>query len=123
MNPTKTLSLKEESIETSMNVKQGEVFQILIEGNPTTGYSWCVKNKEELINAKITPLNLDPINSSDDYITHPHQEGKVGVGGQFNFLFKLENNSNLPKIIFEYFRPFEPNNIADRIVVTINVEN
>ena len=63
------------------------------------------------------------MNSSEECVARPHQEGIAGVGGQFNFLFKLENNSNLPKIIFEYFRPFQPNKIADRIVVTINVEN
>jgi predicted secreted protein len=122
MNPSKTLSLKQESKETSINVKQGEIFNISLEGNITTGYSWFLNNKEELIKSKIIPLNLDDYNSAE-YISVPHEEGMVGFGGTFNFLFKLENNSNLPKIIFEYLRSFEPENIVYRVEVTINVEN
>ena len=122
MNPTKSISLKQESAETSINVKQGEIFQILIEGAPSTGYSWYLKNKDELIKSKITPLNLNEYNSVE-WIGNPHKKGMVGYGGNFNFLFKLENNSNLPKIILEYFRSFEPDNIVAHVEVTVNVEN
>ena len=35
---------------------------------------------------------------SADYVSKPHTKGMVGVGGHFSFLFKLEGDSNLPKI-------------------------
>ena len=122
MNPTKELSLKDESANVSISVKQGEIFKIAIEGNRTTGCSWFLKNKEELIKAQITPLNLDKYNSAE-YASVPHEEGMCGFGGIFNFLFKAESKSNLPKILLQYYQPFNPTEIFYTVEVTVNVEN
>ena len=102
------LCLKQEGGNAELKVENNKEFKIALEGNPTTGYSWILKNAEEIKNSGlIEELNLNELNSAE-YV-QKSGENKVGMGGVFCFLFKVKNpeGKNLPKLIFEYKRPWE----------------
>jgi len=88
-------------------------FFIRIHGNPTTGYSWFLKENSDKEN--LLALNLNEYNSSEDYETDAHPDGMVGVGGDYFFRFKgaKEGSYNL---MFVKKRPWEQNNIAEKYV-------
>ena len=110
---------KTNSVKFQMNggkidyeIESNSTFNVELEGNPTTGYSWFLENAEVIKNSKLlTILNLDEEhNSSKTYIQDQCQEGMCGVGGKFVFEFKvneIKDNDELPKIIFGYKRPWE----------------
>ena len=102
------LCLKQEGGNAELKVENNKEFKIALEGNPTTGYSWILKNAEEIKNSGlIEELNLNELNSAE-YV-QKGEGNKVGIGGVFCFLFKVKNpeGKNLPKLIFEYKRPWE----------------
>lgn len=90
-------------IEKKVNL--GEVFNIELEGNITTGYSWVL--------AKL-PSNIFLLN--EQYIVNPHARGMVGVGGTKTFTFKVMGSSVEGEIlVFKEMRPWENTGIKDKI--------
>ena len=102
------LCIKQEGGNAELKVENNKEFKIALEGNPTTGYSWFLKNAEEIKNSGIiAELNLNELNSAD-YVQRS-EGNKVGMGGVFCFKFKVKEaeGKNLPKLNFEYKRPWE----------------
>jgi predicted secreted protein len=89
-----------------LNYKVGNEFEIKLEGNPTTGYSWYLKSLDKASNAIVSPVNLNSNNSTANYIQYPKNAEEVGVGGTFNFKFKGVANGQT-KLNFDYKRPWE----------------
>lgn len=88
----------------------GNIVNISMEENPTTGYSWQCKIEN--------PQTLELI--SDNYVENEHPKAMVGVGGVHNWEFKgLKEGSS--KVIFEYSRPWESKVPLDKKEFTINV--
>ena len=80
-----------------MTVKAGESFEIKLNENPTTGYSWALAQ---------LPENFYLLNEL--YMPEPHKPGMVGTGGVrlFNFVAvkpKIEGD-----LLFYLLRPWEP---------------
>ena len=98
--------------------KAGETFTIKIRGNPTTGYSWFLENRDNLDNSAIQALNLNEHGSSRDYITDEHPEGMVGVGGFYYFRFKGLKAGVNATLRFVNKRPWETTAIRS---VDVNV--
>ena len=100
------VSLKKEGGIAELKVEDNQIFKIALEGNPTTGYSWYMKNSEEIKNSGLIEiLNLDE-HLSAEYL----KEGNLlGQGGVFCFKFKVNNKEKkeMPKLLFEYKRPWE----------------
>ena len=100
--------LKQEGGNVEVKVENNKEFKVALEGNPTTGYSWFLKNVEEIKNSGLIELlNLNE-HCSADYVQKGN-EGLVGVGGVFCFKFKVNNaeGKDMPKLCFEYKRPWE----------------
>ena len=113
---------KSESKDSEIKVKSGSEFNIKIPGNPTTGYSWYLTNDEELKSAGLEPSNLNEYKSAD-YAQNSHPKGMVGVGGCFDFKFKLSNDKkNVPDIKLAYKRPWEQNAGIYSIKVKVIIE-
>ena len=113
---------KAENSESEIKVKNGSEFNIKIAGNPTTGYSWYLNNEDELKKGGVQPTNLNEYKSAD-YVQDDAPQGMVGVGGKFDFKFKLdEGKKNVPEIIFSYKRPWEKNDGIFLIKVKVVVE-
>jgi predicted secreted protein len=90
----------------NITAQAGSIFTIKVSGNPTTGYGWYLKNKAELTNSEVlVASNLNQYGSGD-YITNPHPEGMVGVGGNYYFKFNAKAPGNV-QLIFEHKRPWE----------------
>ena len=101
--------LKQEGGKAELKVENNKEFKVALEGNPTTGYSWFLKNVEEIKkNGLIELMNINEYNSVE-FTQQGNEEGLVGRGGVFCFKFKVNNpeGKDLPKLIFEYKRPWE----------------
>jgi predicted secreted protein len=87
--------------------KAGDIFTVKIRGNPTTGYSWFLQNINSIDTSAIKPLNINEKGSSQMYVSDQHEEGMVGVGGYYYFIFKaLGSNVNIT-LKFKYVRTWE----------------
>lgn len=81
------------------SVNTGSEIEIVLEGNPTTGYSWGV--------ASFSTNSLQQIRTVE-YLQSARSDGKhrVGVGGKFVFRFKATaSGQGFIKLI--YRRPWE----------------
>ena len=67
-------------------------------------------NADSVKNSSVVqPLNLNQYNGSEEYIQNDHEPWLCGVGRRYIFKFKVNNASGkeLPKLLFEYKRPWE----------------
>lgn len=73
----------------------GETFTIILDGNPTTGYSWQYQ------------IVGDPsiVSIQDNYTPYSN---RIGSGGQFIYNGKAMKRGQI-SIIFSYARPWETN--------------
>lgn len=88
-------SLSTQNTSNSIEAKNGENFEINLESNPTTGYSWVPefdKNYLELANKDFVQQNTD--------------KQVVGAGGTEKFQFKALKTGET-KINFYYIREWE----------------
>jgi len=102
-----------------LKVEKDTTFNVKIQGNPTTGYSWYLDNVDEVNGSGVEPLNLDETNSGD-YIQDNAQSGMDGVGGTFVFKFQVKEVDDLPTLKFVYKRPWEKSAIA---TAEVNLES
>jgi inhibitor of cysteine peptidase len=76
-------------------------FSIVLDSNPTTGYSWEAKFDESYI--KLV---------SSNYVPNPQITGIVGSGGTQNFEFSALQSGET-QITFTYARPWEKDNPSE----------
>ena len=112
-----TLSNSKE-IEPVFSVNSGSEFTIKIHGNKTTGYLWSL-DTQFLETEHVSPLNLiEGENTTEDYIVNNHDEGVVGVGGVYEFRFKIAENFKGKTILnFMNKRPWEKEAIQTETAV------
>jgi len=105
-------------------IKDNSEFIVKLEGNPTTGFSWFLKNDEEIKDSSvIESLNIDDNNGLKNYISKPTKGPVCGSGGTFVFKFKVNNAERnvLPKLIFIYKRPWEQNDFDCTSEITLKL--
>jgi len=78
----------QESVQTTATVE--------LDGNPTTGYNWT---------CDITPDGVVS-ETSNGYVQNDNPDGKVGVGGKFQFDF-VSVAPGEAELTFSYLRPWE----------------
>ncbi len=94
-------------------VKVGDEIQVILNGNPTTGYSWTAKIADDAV----VQQQGDPV-----YAQGTTDPSVVGAGGTFTFTFKAAK-AGQTAITFDYARPFETGVApAQTYAVTITVE-
>ena len=101
--------LEKEGGNKELKVEDNNEFHVLLAGNPSTGFGWYMSNTNNVKNSNVVEiLNLNE-HGSCDYVTNAHPPGMVGVGGVYYFKFKVKNGAGkeLPKLTFEYKRPWE----------------
>ena len=100
-----------------------KILVIQIKGNPTTGYGWYLDNKNEVESSeKLKILNLNDNNSTDDYVSDPHEEGMTGYGGYYYFKFKVIKSDVEQDLVFINKRPWEKE-IWRKAVIKANILN
>jgi inhibitor of cysteine peptidase len=75
------LRLAEADNGATNSVKSGTVIEIILEGNPTTGYEWGVASFSTNSLRQIGEARYQPAEPADKRL-------RVGVGGRFIFKFK-----------------------------------
>ena len=96
--PGKTVVLETKDNGASVTVKAGDIVQVKLRSNRTTGYSWAeIKDKTD---AKV--LKSD----GGNYEVNAHPEGMVGVGGTETFTFTAVAPGRT-EIALGYARPWE----------------
>lgn len=80
----------------------GDVLELVLEGNPTTGYQWQVK-----------ALDMDVLDWAEGPTYTPSQPQRIGSGGTYRFRFKaIKRGKALLRL--EYRRPWEEGASAAR---------
>jgi predicted secreted protein len=100
-----------------LKVKNGTKIVLKIQGNPTTGYSWFIKNKQMIDKHLLRVGNLGTNN--EGHFEEPQVPfGFVGAPGYFTFDFDVLNTG---KVSFDliYKQPWEP---EESRTVTVNME-
>jgi inhibitor of cysteine peptidase len=96
---------------SSIEVEKGEEIKILLDSNPTTGYSWIAG---EEIDTNIGAL------TDSKYFQMKSEEGMMGVGGFEVFTFEAKN-SGQTEIVLYYMRPWEEEELKDEFIFNIDV--
>ncbi|OUM58839.1 hypothetical protein PIROE2DRAFT_64157 [Piromyces sp. E2] len=106
-NKKRTIVFPSDGGSDEIDVDQGDFFDVCLDGNPTTGYSWTLENAHELTGIQL--LNEE----GGDYIQNQAREGMIGVGGSFLFKFQVMNVEELPsELKFIYQRPWQSKPIS-----------
>jgi len=118
----KVIKLDYKDTKSEIKVKDNESFDVEVKGNISTGYVWYLLNEEELIEAGITPLNLNEYKTGD-YVS-PKLKGLLGASGTFIFKFKVDKVTEaLPSIKLIYRRSWIPIKESDsRIEISLKPE-
>ena len=107
---SKTLSLTEADHGRAVRAKKGEAIQIVLEGNPTTGYTWMVDDVDPKIVAATGAPSFEPASTA------------VGAGGKFTLNFvALEHGQTNMRVI--YIRPSERGRAPEKtfaIMITVD---
>jgi predicted secreted protein len=96
---------------SSIEVEKGEEITILLDSNPTTGYSWI---SGEEIDTNIVEL------TDSEYFQTEKEEEMVGVGGFEVFTFKAIS-SGQTEIVLYYMRPWEEEELKETHIFNIEV--
>lgn len=96
--------------QTVKTVKVNQPFTIALDGNPTTGYQWQLKQ----LPAQVKLVKQQYQQSQDC------QPGMVGCGGKEVFTFQAQQTGKAD-LVFEYGRPWEKQAGQSR-TITVNVQ-
>jgi inhibitor of cysteine peptidase len=94
-SPT-TIIIKEYSQKEEYLLKKGDIVEVILNANPSTGYMWSIEN--------IDNLKLKIVDET--YTAKKVKRDIVGSGGNKIYLFKAINKGNTA-IDLIYSRPFE----------------
>ena len=117
--PAEEVTLTVQDKDTTLTIKSGEVFHIILEGNITTGYTWEVGELEEALLQQQGEMEYrQPESSSTDSTA---EEPLAGAPGEFSFSFKaLKAGDTELRLI--YHRTFEPDVAPlDEFSITVHI--
>lgn len=106
------LAVSQKDNGTTLTAMVGQDIVMSLAGNPTTGYSWDVKDIKGDAVERVGEVK---------YKADAHPPGMVGVGGGFTAKFKAAKPGKAT-VTLEYRRPWEKNaKAAETFEVTISV--
>jgi len=99
------LSFTEKDNGSSISMDKGQRFEIKLESNMTTGYSWQLP---EDAGGKVVSM------VSSEYIETEKDKEMVGAGGVETFIFEAKEAGQV-EIMLEYVRPWEENTEPEKV--------
>lgn len=96
----------------NITVKTGDTVQVVLEGNPTTGYTWTVAIPDK--DKGILQQQGDAV-----YAQQTTDKSVVGAGGTFTFSLKAAA-AGQTTLTFDYARPFDKD-VAPLKTLTVNI--
>ncbi|MBU0529824.1 protease inhibitor I42 family protein [bacterium] len=91
-----TISIKENNQKEKYSLREGDIIEVILNANPSTGYIWQIVNIDNL---KLTLVD-------ETYTAKTINKDIVGSGGNKIYHFKAISKGNTA-IELIYFRPFE----------------
>jgi len=108
------LKLGEADNGKAYTVKVGDIIEVIVPGNPTTGFSWAAALAEK--DAALVQQVGEPV-----YATEASDGAVVGAGGTFTLTFKAAADGEaLLKLV--YARPWESVPPESTFTVTLTIE-
>ena len=98
-----------EDSETSIEISAREMFEVVLEGNPTTGFSWIVESGDPAIVEVTGEPAFEP------------ESDLVGAGGEYTFVFEGKS-AGTTTLELAYRRTFEAAPPERTFSVTVTVE-
>jgi len=100
-----------------VSVKSGSKFELNLDSNPSTGYSWVFVNEDEIKNSK--QIDFIGLNYKSKCTSTPPPPG-CGGSEKYSFLIRTADK-NLPKINLVYKRSWEKEAIGE-VIITLKPE-
>jgi len=100
-----TLNLDDDGMR--LELKTGEEVELVLPGNPTTGYEWVVTE---------APSNLQQVDETE-FVA---ESDLIGAGGEFHFRFRA-TDPGTAQLILTYERPFEEVEPLDAFEIEVTV--
>lgn len=100
-----TLNLDDDGMR--LELKTGDEVELVLPGNPTTGYEWVVIE---------APSNLQQVNETE-FVA---ESDLIGAGGDFHFRFRA-TAPGTAQLILTYERPFEEVEPLDAFEIEVTV--
>jgi inhibitor of cysteine peptidase len=100
-----TLNLDDDGMR--LELKTGEEVELVLPGNPTTGYEWVVTE---------APSNLQQVDETE-FVA---ESDLIGAGGEFHFRFRA-TEPGTAQLILTYERPFEEVEPLDAFEIEVTV--
>ncbi|HEY7563715.1 MAG TPA: protease inhibitor I42 family protein [Acidimicrobiia bacterium] len=91
---------------TRVDIRLGEALELVLPGNPSTGYMWTMSDVSPVLEAE------DPVFRADSTL--------VGAPGQFHFRF-IGREVGTVLLVLTYERSFEESEPADSFEVEVTV--
>ncbi|HKY46786.1 MAG TPA: protease inhibitor I42 family protein [Acidimicrobiia bacterium] len=101
----RTLNLDDDGMR--IDLKEGEEVELVLPGNPTTGYTWVVTE---------APSILEQV-AETEFVA---ESDLIGAGGEFHFRFRAIGPGTAP-LVLVYERPFEEVEPLDAFEVEVTV--
>ena len=103
--------------EAEISICLSHKFEIVIDGNITTGFNWFLENGNER-NLLVKPLNLSE-HKTGEYLKGNHPPGWCGGSGSLHFQFEA-TAEGIQELKFVYKMGWK-NDIAAELSVKVNV--
>ena len=108
----------EANSNNAFSVQKGQRFKLRLHGNPTTGYSWFLLNKDSLTSSKfVSNVDTNEDGTAGGYVpaatanSNGFGFGMVGSGGDFYYTFEAGDRTSEPvELLFSYQRPWQKTN-------------
>ena len=105
--------------KAKITVKENTVFDLRLQGNPSTGFSWFVLNEDELKDYDLTCLDLE-----GDIVYENEQAEMVGMGGEYSFKFNSGSASDKNKVIKFVYKTYWGKSDDDQyLTIYVKVKN
>lgn len=102
--------LNETSNGKIIECSKGDLVEIHLPGNPTTGFVWQQTRR---------PVNDVVVLKQDTFVTKDGNQKMVGVPGVFIFQYEI-TGSGKEGISLQYKRPWDPNSVMGKFEVLLN---
>ena len=106
---TPTIGVTDKDSGKTIAMRVGQTLAIRLPANPTTGYSWTLAEKPELL-----------VLIKSEYAGAATKDGAMGSGGTQIFAFEARD-TGAATITLNYRRPWENDPPARRFTVTVNI--
>ena len=125
---SKELPLSEGEHVLEFDVKLKQTIEILLEGNPTTGYTWLISKNENSFSI-LKPLNLHSIGEDNlltgKYVTNQKVDKNgyaiMGAGGKYSFKFEVESKG-VQELEIYYSRLWENNSPYSKVKLIVKCQ-